>query len=122
MKRLLPLLFFIWLLIQGSCINDKYVPINNKCDTTYYARIIKPIIITNCTSSGCHDNSTVHGNFNNYLEVKEKVLEIEGGEPKFLHRLKIDLGNDGHMPVGKELSPGEIQLIEDWINNGYEGC
>jgi hypothetical protein len=26
------------------------------------------------------------------------------------------------MPVGDIMSPSDIQLIENWINNGYEGC
>lgn len=124
MKKTLLLLSILYLLIQSACVNDKYVPekVNNQCDTTYYSRVIKPIITANCATSGCHDGHSTLNNFNNYPEVKEDVKEIEDGESEFLHRIKLPLGDSEHMPVGSELSPGEIQLIENWISSGYEGC
>ncbi len=91
MKKALLFLSIWFLLIQGSCINDKYIPeeVNNQCDTTYYSRVIKPIIVTNCNMSDCHDgHSTLH-NFNNYAEVKVVVEEIEDGESEFLHLIKF---------------------------------
>ena len=124
MKKALLFLSILFLLIQGSCVNDKYIPevVNNQCDTTYYSRVIKPIIVTNCTMSGCHDGHSTLDNFNNYLEVKAEVEEMEDGVSEFLYRIKLPLNAPGHMPVGDILSPSEIQLIEDWINNGYKGC
>ena len=124
MKKVLLLLSILFLLIQAACVNDKYVPevVNNRCDTTYYSRVIKPIITTNCTISGCHDGHSTLNNFNNYQEVKEEVEEMEDGESEFLHRIKLPLNHPRHMPVGDVLSPSDIQLIENWINNGYEGC
>ena len=124
MKKMFLFICVLGFLIQSSCVNDKYVPevVNNRCDTTYYSRTIKPIIINNCAISGCHDgHSTLH-NFNNYAEVKVVVEEIEDGESEFLHLIKIPLNEPGHMPVGNILSPSDIQLIENWINNGYPGC
>jgi hypothetical protein len=124
MKKVLSFISVLFLLIQASCVNDKYIPevVNNQCDTTYYSRVIKPIIVTNCTVSGCHDGRSTLHNFNNYIEVKEEVEEIEDGESSFLHRIKLPLNAPGHMPVGYIMSPSDIQLIEDWINSGYEGC
>ena len=124
MKKALLILSFLWLLFQAACVNDKYIPavVNNQCDTTYYARVIKPIIITNCTMSGCHDGHSSIPNFNNYIEVKVEVEEIEDGEREFLDRLNIPSGHPGHMPVDGVLSPSEIHLIENWINSGYVGC
>ena len=124
MKKALLILSFLWLLFQAACVNDKYIPavVNNQCDTTYYARVIKPIIITNCTMSGCHDGHSIIPNFNNYIEVKEEIEEIDNHEPEFLLRLKKPYNDQGHMPVGGMLSPSEIHLIENWINSGYAGC
>jgi hypothetical protein len=124
MKKVLLAISILMLIIQASCVNDKYIPdvVNNQCDTTHYSRIIKPIIVTNCTMSGCHNGQSSIPNFLNYAEVKIAVEEIEDGEPEFLHRIKIPLNQPGHMPVGDVLSPSDIQLIEDWINSGYEGC
>lgn len=124
MKRGLLFLTILFLLIQGSCVNDKYIPevVNNQCDTTYYSRVIKPIIVTNCNMGGCHDGHSTLDNFNNYLEVKAEVEEMEDGVSEFLYRIKLPINDPEHMPVGGSLSPNEIQLIEDWINNGYAGC
>ena len=124
MKKVLLLLSILFLLIQAACVNDKYIPevVNNQCDTTYYSRVIKPIIVTNCSVSGCHDGHSKWDNFNNYLEVKEEVEELKDGVSEFLYRIKLPLNEQGHMPDGGVLSPSEIQLIEDWINNGYKGC
>ena len=124
MKKTLLFLFLFFLLVQAACVNDKYIPevVNNQCDTTYYSRVIKPIIVTNCTISGCHDGHSSIPNFNNYLEVKLEVEEIEEHESEFLHRIKKPFNEPGHMPVDGILSPSEINLIENWINNGYEGC
>lgn len=124
MKKALLLLSILFLFIQAACVNDKYIPevVNNQCDTTYYSRVIKPIITTNCATSGCHDGHSTLYNFNNYSEVKIEVEEVEDGESEFLHRIKLPLNHPGHMPVGDVLSPSDIQLIENWINNGYEGC
>jgi hypothetical protein len=124
MKKALLLLSILFVLIQVACVNDKYIPevVNNQCDTTYYSRVIKPIIVTNCTSGGCHDGHSSIPNFLNYSEVKHEVEEIEDNESEFLHRMKLPLNHPKHMPVGDVLSPSDIQLIENWINNGYEGC
>jgi hypothetical protein len=124
MKKSLLIVSIIMIVIQVSCVNDKYIPevVNNRCDTTYYSRIIKPIIVTNCTMSGCHNGQSSISNFLNYSEVKTEVEEIEDGESEFLHRIKIPLNHPGHMPVGDILSPSDVHLIEDWINDGYEGC
>lgn len=124
MKKGLLVFSVLVLIIQVACVNDKYVPevINNRCDTTYYSRIIKPIIITNCATSGCHDGHSSLANFNLYLEVKKDVEEVEDGESEFLHRIKLPLNEPEHMPVNGILTPSEIQLIENWINSGYAGC
>ena len=124
MKKMLLFICVLGFLIQSSCVNDKYVPevVNNRCDTTYYSRTIKPIIINNCAISGCHDGHSTLDDFNNYAEVKVVVEEIEDGESAFLHRIKLPLNEPGHMPVGKILLPSDIQLIENWIKSGSPGC
>ncbi|MFM7014831.1 MAG: hypothetical protein ACKOX3_00750 [Bacteroidota bacterium] len=124
MKKALLVFTVLFLLVQAACVNDKYIPevVNNQCDTTYYSRVIKPIIITNCTLSGCHDGHSSIPNFNNYQEVKVEIEEEEDHESEFLYRLKKPFGAPGHMPVNSVLSPSEIHLIENWINSGYAGC
>ena len=60
MKKVLLAISILMLIIQASCVNDKYIPdvVNNQCDTTHYSRVIKPIIV-NIVSKKIDELSTL---------------------------------------------------------------
>lgn len=126
MKNSKVLLLFGWMLflVVQSCTKDKYDPVvlNNQCDTTYYAREIKPIISKNCSISGCHNGEQSSPNYNNYEELKEEIEEKINNEPELLYRLKLPISDPLHMPIDFQLDQTDIEKIESWINSGYAGC
>jgi hypothetical protein len=126
MMKFFKLLIFpvLLLMVISGCVKDKYEPVvtNNQCDTTYYAREIKPIIVANCAISGCHDGHQATPNFNSFIELKAVIEEDDNGESELLHRLDLPLNDPKHMPVDARLQHDERDKIEQWIDDGYVGC
>lgn len=112
-RFILRLCFFSCIaLISYSCRNDIYVP--DSC----YDQTIRPIIISNCTGSGCHnskdrkeglDLTTYEGLMN--IVVPKHPLQSE------LYEVIRASGVD-RMPPDHSLSAKEIRQIKSWISLG----
>ena len=126
MTKLFKLLIFpvLLVLVITGCVKDKYEPkvTNDQCDTTFYYREIKPIIVGNCAISGCHDGHQLTPNYNNYIELKAVIEDDDHGQSELLYRLDLPLNDPKHMPVNAKLTNDEQDKIEQWIDNGYVGC
>jgi hypothetical protein len=122
--RLVLVFTFIVILLNSGCRNDHYVEVSiPNCDTTWYQREIRPIIKTNCSTSGCHDGTNVTPDFNVYLNLKEVIDTKINGKPEILYRIDLPLSDVDHMPDnGLILSSIDRTKLEVWINNGYKGC
>lgn len=109
-------LFFLFglVLINYSCRNDIYVP--DAC----YDQTIRPIIISNCTSSGCHNSKDRKDGLD--LTTYEGLMNIVS--PK--HPLQSELYNvirktgEERMPPDHSLSDKEIRQIKSWISLGAD--
>jgi len=115
---------FFLLALLTSCRSDQFVEVVvPNCDTTMYQREIRPIILANCSISGCHDGTNSNPNFNKYLMLKEIIDTKINGTPEILYRIDLPLSNIDHMPNnGQILSSTDRTKIEVWINAGYPGC
>jgi hypothetical protein len=72
-----------------------------------FASNIKPLLLENCTSPGCHGTNSGNGDWTNYTKVKEKAALI-----------KTRTGNKS-MPIGGEtLTEQEINMIACWVDDG----
>tara|TARA_B100001758_G_C18035331_1_gene415207 strand:+ start:31 stop:375 length:345 start_codon:yes stop_codon:yes gene_type:complete len=105
------LLFFSCILV--SCTYNEIIPeINNSCDEQEgvdwipsYNNCIDPIIKDNCIV--CHGENSPSGSLTNFTQVIDMIENRD-----LLQRIKTD------MPPSGIMSDNNINIIEQWINNG----
>ena len=89
-------------------------------DTVYFLNEIMPIISSNCTMSGCHDNiSHAEGvNLTTYTNIMRYVKAGNAGNSK-LYEVIIKTGGD-RMPPSPMAPLTSVQkaFIQKWINQG----
>ncbi|MDP1801555.1 MAG: hypothetical protein Q8L81_09395 [Bacteroidota bacterium] len=81
------------------------------CDSVKFAAYIHPVIIANCTSSGCHNAGSTNGDYTTYAGVLAKVNAngafksrvISGGTP---------------MPPSGRLAQAKLDSIQCWLDKG----
>ncbi|MFC0774153.1 hypothetical protein [Terrimonas alba] len=89
-------------------------------DTVYFVNEIMPIISSNCTMSGCHDNIT-HAdgvNLTSYANIKRYVTAGNAGDSKLY---KVIIKTDGDRmppPPMAPLTQDQKDKIAKWINQG----
>ena len=111
-------LFFVFLLIilsSTSCLKDK---LDDRCEASYYSITIKPLLISNCsTSNNCHVSEGSAGtDYNNYEDVFISKDEI-------IRRINLNRFNSEYMPRGASpLSGADILILQNWVNSGAQGC
>lgn len=119
LKGLFTLSFLV--IVLGSCYYDKadklYPASTGGCDTTNvtYALTVKPIIVQNCATSGCHDAGSQSGgyNFTNYADLKTAV---ESG--RLIGDIYQQVGFNPMPKTGAKLSNCDLSKISVWVNNG----
>jgi uncharacterized membrane protein len=92
-------------------------------DTVYFENDILPILISNCTKSGCHDAATAEEgviltNYNDIINTgKVEAYDLNDSE---LYEVLVENDPDKQMPPPGEvqLSSEAINLIATWINQG----
>lgn len=89
-------------------------------DTAYFVNDIMPIIASNCTMSGCHDNIT-HAdgvNLTSYTNIIRYVVPGNAAGSK-LYKVLNKSGDERMPPPPKPaLTSAQKALIEKWINQG----
>lgn len=104
---------------NGELITD------NPCDsnTVYFQNTILPLLISNCGMIDCHDAiSHKEGiNVTSWIAIMNSNHEgqfVDYGNPE--GSLLFNIVADGEMPPAPygPLSPSEVQLIYDWIEQG----
>jgi uncharacterized membrane protein len=89
-------------------------------DTVYFVNDITPIISSNCTMSGCHDNTT-HAdgvNLTSYSNIMRYVSQGNAGKSK-LYKVVIKTNGDRMPPAPMApLSQLQKDKIAKWINQG----
>lgn len=89
-------------------------------DTAYFVNDIMPIISSNCTMSGCHDNVT-HAdgvNLTTYTRILNYVRPGDAANSK-LYKVIIKTNGDRMPPPPMPpLTAAQMTLIQKWINQG----
>ncbi len=89
-------------------------------DSVYFVNQIMPIISSNCTTSGCHDNIT-HAdgvNLTTYTKILQYVVPGNATNSK-LYKVVIKTNGDRMPPPPMPpLSLAQKALIQKWINQG----
>ncbi len=98
-----------------ACKADKIQPIDPDCpDTISYSTTIEPLIITNCSTSGCHAVGFTSPALTNHTEIATNADQI-------LNRIQLDPTNGQLMPSGgPKLADSLIQQFKCWVNQGSQ--
>lgn len=101
---------------------DNDPTVSNTCDsdTTYFVNTVYPILLSNCTTSQCHDaNSPAEGvNLTNYSSIIKTAEVVAGSHSESkLYKVLVDDGDDVMPPTGA-LSQSDIDAIAQWIDQG----
>ena len=93
-------------------------------DTVYFQNQVLPILISNCTQSGCHnaqdrEKGVVLDSYQNLLNTVEKVSSTDW-EKNELMKVILETDPDDRMPrpPSLPLSAAQIELISTWIKQG----
>lgn len=97
------------------------LPVSNcSPDSVYFANQVLPLISSNCTMSGCHDNIT-HAdgvNLTTYSRIMQYVLAGNAANSK-LYKVIIRTDNERMPPPPMPaLTAAQKALIQKWINQG----
>jgi len=114
MRKIIPksVIFFALIIFTVSCRNDVYVP--GAC----YNQTIKPLIISNCTGSGCH-NTQDHKHRLDLTTYAGLMKIVTPNHPFQSELYSVIRGNgENRMPPDHSLSSNEILLIKSWISLG----
>lgn len=127
-------LLFLSLFVVQSCQHDPYqVPVDSTnppltgiCDpdSVYFQNQILPILVSNCTQSGCHnaqdhEDGVVLDSYQSLITTVEKVSNNDWDENKLMKVLR-DNDPDDRMPAAPNspLTQEQINLIGTWVNQG----
>lgn len=99
----------------SSCKKEKVAPValNTECpDTISFQTTISPLILTNCSTSGCHDNSQAGGyKFSNHSDISAAANKI-------LQTIRHESGVSP-MPQGaSKLAATSADQFNCWISQG----
>jgi len=94
-------------------------------DRIYFQQQVLPILISNCTLSGCHNDASHQDGV--ILTTYEKVMSTGGIEPgnpddSELYEMITESDPDDRMPRPpvSPLSASQIQVIRQWITQGAQ--
>lgn len=98
-------------------------------DSIYFQNQILPILISNCTESGCHneidrEDGVVLSSYQNIMSTVEDMYSSDWVENDMMKAL-LENDPDERMPYGKAPLPqAQINLIAAWIQQGAKnnGC
>jgi cytochrome c553 len=117
--------------LDPSADPDNPLVVSDNCDpdTVYFNNQVLPVLISNCTQSGCHnatdkedgvDLSSYYG----VLSTVEHILDTDWSENKLI-RVLVDSDPDERMPYERDPLPqDQIELLKTWIKQGalHNGC
>lgn len=109
--------------------------VSNECDpdSVYFQNDVLPLLISNCSTSGCHDSETAEDGviLVDYVSVMA-TAEIKAGNPgdSELYEVIIENDMDERMPPppANQLNVSQKEMIKKWIEQGAknnscdEGC
>jgi len=103
-------------------------PVTNPCspDSVYFSNQILPILVSNCSKSGCHNeqdraDGVVLTSYNSLISTVEKVKSTDWNKNELIEVL-LETDPDDRMPPAPNpaLSNAQINLLKTWIQQGAQ--
>lgn len=95
-------------------------------DSVYFQNQILPILVSNCTESGCHnaqdhEDGVVLTSFQSLVSTVENATQNDLHENKLM-RMILETDPDDRMPPppNAPLSAAQIQLLQTWLAQGAQ--
>jgi hypothetical protein len=121
-------------LVIESCQHDPFIgpntlpdpPGSGMCDpdSVYFQNQILPILVSNCTESGCHNlqdrkDGVVLDSYQNLLMTVEEATNNDLQKNKLMRAI-LDDDPDDRMPPAPNaaLSTAQIDLLKKWVSQG----
>lgn len=112
--------------VEELSVDEAEIP-----DQVSYAADVQPIFNNSCGGAGCHINNAAFGvNLTDYDRtmnsrgtqyISEVVIAGDADASPLIDKLQPNPRNGSRMPLGgSPLSPTQIQLISDWIDQGAQ--
>ena len=103
--------------------NDPTVSENCSPDTVYFQNTILPILVSNCAMSGCHDAGSASEGIilTDYVQIINtgSVAPGNSGNSELVEAITENNPDKIMPPPGNgSLTSSEINLIQQWINQG----
>ena len=105
---------------NGAGINPPPATVSCSPDSVYFFNEIQPIISSNCTMSGCHDNVT-HAdgvNLTTYANILRYVIPGNAGGSKLIRVINRTDEERMPPPPASPLTQAQKDKIYKWINQG----
>jgi hypothetical protein len=143
MQRYAFFIFFcsnLFLLSMPACQHDPFQPqipldppsATGECDpdSVYFQNQILPILVSNCTESGCHnaqdrEDGVVLDSYQSLVNTVENATQNDWKENKLMRAiLESDLDDRMPPPPKSALPTAQIDLIKTWLAQGaqYNAC
>jgi hypothetical protein len=110
----------LMIFILGACTHTPVVPAN---PAVSYSKQVQPVLVANCTMSGCH--STATGGYGEeafslmtYSDLIQKNMIVPGNAKSSRLYTAINGTGENSMPPNGALSNDDILLIYLWIEQG----
>ena len=101
--------------VFAACRQDKLEPVPEECQsgTVSYSQKVEPLILNNCSISGCHDATNSGGyTFSNHSDISSNASTILGV-------IRHEAGTP--MPLGgPKLADSLIAQVNCWIIQGKQ--
>ncbi len=127
-RLIIPLILASTVLIgvsPGCSHKEDIIPTNggNPADTVFYSDV-KPIFDGECAIAGCHVGASPAADLR--MDTYANIMAGAGGNPVVVAGnsmqshlyLRITGAMQPMMPVGGTLTPTQINLIKNWIDDG----
>jgi hypothetical protein len=123
-SRLLPfgVFCFVLLLAFSSCKHDAEIPpiIAGVGDSICFESQVLPIIVSNCSMSGCHDGNGEMFSLLSYNDIKRRVTPGDPNKSKLYQVMTASQLSGSIMPPSpaERMSNAQITLFQLWIMEG----
>lgn len=110
-------IILLMVLLTAACVNHDFPSYTCTNDAVSFTADVRPIIVSKCALSGCHDGGSPLGPDYNWNDFDKIHLRAESGILKFNVTNRIMPPDNS--PQGP-LSQDQINIIACWVDQGAQ--